>query len=337
MCRVRAVPGILAILATLACGIPGDASRDDAPADAVPSPGPWRAGGPYVQLLGTVQDGGLPHAACDCTRCAAARADPARRRRIASLAVCLPASGKVYLVDATPDVRDQLHRLRGLRDAPVGRVDRAPVDGVFLTHAHLGHYLGLAFFGFEAVHTRSLPVFATAAMGSFLESNAPWAQLVRLGNIRLVEIAPGSPVGLEDGVTVTAILVPHRDEYADTVAYAITGPDRSVLYVPDTDAWTTWSPSLQERLDGVDVAVLDGTFFSPAELPGREIGEIGHPLIETTMDLLESRVADGTLQVLFTHLNHSNPALDPSGAARHSIDERGFTVADDGQVLALYE
>jgi pyrroloquinoline quinone biosynthesis protein B len=323
-------------LGALACGDRASVSRDDAHAGALPDPAGGLARGPYVQVLGTAQDGGLPHAACDCTRCAAARSDPQRRRRIASLAICLPASGKVYLVDATPDVREQLHQLRGLRDAPVGGVDRAPVDGVFLTHAHLGHYLGLAFFGFEAVHTRSLPVYSTAAMGAFLDANAPWDQLVRLGNIQRIQIEPDSPVELEDGVTVTALLVPHRDEYSDTVAYLIAGPDRSVLYVPDTDAWASWSPPLRERLEDVDVALLDGTFFSLDELPGRAIGEIGHPLIETTMDLLESRVAGGALEVLFTHLNHSNPALDPGGAARRTIHERGFAVAGDGQVFALY-
>ena len=112
------------------------------------------------------------------------------RRLISSLAIVLPASREVYLVDATPDVRRQIDLLADVRDAPAGQVDRAPVDGVMLTHAHLGHYTGLAFFGFEAVHTSGLPVFCTPRMADYLRSNGPWSQLVAIGNLELREVAP---------------------------------------------------------------------------------------------------------------------------------------------------
>ncbi|NIS30268.1 MAG: MBL fold metallo-hydrolase, partial [Actinobacteria bacterium] len=94
-----------------------------------------------------------------------------------------------------------------MRQPAAGRVDRAPVDGIFLTHAHLGHYTGLAFFGFEAVHTKDLPVHATPAMADYLRSNGPWNQLVEIGNIRLVESDPSRPVELGQGVSVTPLRV----------------------------------------------------------------------------------------------------------------------------------
>lgn len=150
-------------LALAACGVeaPGGLAEAEAPA------------GPFVRVIGTVQDGGLPHAGCTCERCEAARRDPARRRLVASLAVVLPASGRVYLVDASPDLHEQLDLLADVRDPPAGATDRVPVDGVLLTHAHIGHYLGLAFFGYETMHTRDLPVFATPRMAAFLRGNGP--------------------------------------------------------------------------------------------------------------------------------------------------------------------
>jgi len=280
---------------------------------ATPPPEPSSALAPRVVALGTVQDAGLPQPGCTCERCTAARRDPARRRYVASLALVVPRSGHTWLIDATPDLPAQIDRIQTWRPHPQGRPDRAPVDGVLLTHAHIGHYLGLALFGFEAINTRELPVYASPRMAAFLRANGPWSQLVGKRNIALRELRPGAPFVLDAGVTVTPIAVPHRDEFTDTMAFLVRGPRRSLLYVPDTDGWASWPRPLPEVLRGVDVAILDGTFFSPDELPDRDLTKIRHPLITGTMDLLAPLVRSGRLRVLFTHLNHSNPALDRRG------------------------
>ena len=291
--------------------------------------------GPFVRVLGTVQDGGFPHAACSCTRCTAARKDPALQRKVASLALCFPSAPRVYLVDATPDIRQQLKAVGDVRSAPEGRVNRAPVDGIFLTHAHMGHYLGLGFFGFEAVNTTGLPVYCTPRMGEFLRNNGPWDQLVRLGNIQIRESLLAEPVTLDKGVTITALPVPHRDEYTDTVGFLIRGARSKLLYVPDTGTWQSWNPALPEIIKDVDIAILDGTFYSMDELPGRPVSSIGHPLITQSMDLLESEVHSGRLRVFFTHLNHSNPALEVDSRARRETEERGFRILEEGQTFPL--
>jgi pyrroloquinoline quinone biosynthesis protein B len=108
-----------------------------------------------------------------------------------------------------------------------------------------------------------------------------------------------------------------------------------VLYVPDTDAWSAWSPSLLEALGEIDVAILDATFFSTAELPGRDVSKIGHPLITDSMDLLEPLVRAGSLEVYFTHLNHSNPAILPDSPEHEEIERRGFAVLTEGQEIPL--
>lgn len=293
--------------------------------------------GPRVIALGTAQDGGMPQTGCDCSRCAAARKDPALTRHVASLAIHVPATGHVYLVDATPDLPEQIEKIHAFRGHPEGKTDRRPVDGVLLTHAHIGHYLGLAHFGFESLNTKDLPVHVSPRMAEYLRGNGPWSQLVRLGNIAIREFQPGARFELEEGLSVTAIRVPHRDEYSDTMAFLIRGPKKTLFYVPDTDTWKTWARPLPQFLEEekVDIALLDATFYSPDELPDRDVTKIKHPLVTDSMDLLEPLVKAGRLQVWFTHMNHSNPAMDRDGAARKAIEARGFRVLDEGDEFEL--
>lgn len=288
---------------------------------------------PFVLVLGTAQDGGIPHAGCHCPRCDAARDDGTRVRLIASLAVVLPEPRRVFVIDATPDIRRQLDMLRD-PDRPQG-TDRAPVDGILLTHAHIGHYLGLAFLGFEAIHSRGVPVHASAPLAEYLRNNGPWSQLVRLENVVLFETSPGRRIELGQGVSVTPLAVPHRDEYTDTSGFVVRGPRRTVLYVPDTDSWDAWDPPLTERLEAVDVAILDGTFYSVDELPGRDVSAIGHPLISDSIELLQPMLSERAVEVFFTHLNHSNPVLDDDGRILEQIEARGFGVLADGQRIPL--
>lgn len=291
--------------------------------------------GPRVVVLGTVQDGGMPQTGCDCSNCSLARRNPSLARHVASLAIDFPKTDHVYLVDATPDLPEQIEEIHTFRAHPEGKTDRAPVDGVLLTHAHIGHYLGLAHFGFESLSTKDIPVWVSPRMAEFLKTNGPWSQLVRLGNIALREFQPGQPFDLEEGVSVKPLPVPHRDEYTDTMAFLIHGPKKTLLYVPDTDSWKAWPRPLLDVLaeEKVDVALLDATFYSPDELPDRDVSKIKHPLITQSMDLLEPLVKSGKLRVYFTHLNHSNPALDPNGVARKAIEMKGFRVlAEDDQI-----
>lgn len=285
-------------------------------------------------VLGIAQDGGMPHLGCEKACCAEAR----RAGRV-EYPACLglvdrrgDAAPKLLLVEATPGIEHQiavLHELAGVRDR-----GREPVDAVLVTHAHIGHYLGLAQFGREVAASRMLPVWCSERFAGFLRGSGPWQQLVALGQIDVRPFAIGEPFEPWPGITVRALAVPHRDEYSDTMAFVIAGPDRRVLFVPDIDAWDKWPGLLERLLDGVDVAYLDGTFFDGSELPGRSLDEIPHPLMIRTMARLAdvARARPGTLR--FLHLNHTNPALsDP--AVRAQIEAAGFAVAAMGERLRL--
>jgi pyrroloquinoline quinone biosynthesis protein B len=119
-------------------------------------------------------------------------------------------------------------------------------------------------------------------------------------------------------------LVPHRDEYTDTVGFIIAGPQKRLLYIPDIRNWETWDKSIKKEVGRVDYALLDGTFFSPDELPGRDLSKIGHPFIRASMDILGPAAKSGKGRVYFTHLNHTNRALDPDGEELKELGEKGF-------------
>lgn len=269
--------------------------------------------------LGSAQDGGVPQAGCGCAACAAARRDPALRRLVACLALVDHAAGAAWLVDATPDFPRQLDLLAALAPG-------CALRGILLTHAHIGHYAGLIHLGREVMGARAMPVYATAAMAAFLRANGPWSQLVGLGNVDLRPLVPGQPLALAAGLTVTPTAVPHRAEFSDTVALLAAGDGRSLFYCPDVDRWDAWAVDLPAFLGGVDVALLDGTFYDAAELPGRDLAEIPHPLVTTTAALLAGTQCD----VQFTHLNHSNPLLAP-GPQRDGLAARGMGVVEDGR------
>lgn len=274
-------------------------------------------------VLGIAQDGGVPHIGCTQAACVEARRDPARRERVASLGLIDDTEGRRFLIDATPDLPSQLESLNaGRRPAD----PRRPVDGILLTHAHVGHYAGLMYLGREALGSNGVPVYATARMARFLRENAPWSQLVSLGNIEIRELEPGREVALTASLKVTARLVPHRDELSDTVAFVVRGPGGSLLYLPDIDKWERWERPLEDELAAVDRALVDGTFYAADEIPGRSLADIPHPLVGETLARLRTRPQLAS-RVWFVHLNHTNRLLWDR-AARQGL--AGSHVAKDG-------
>jgi pyrroloquinoline quinone biosynthesis protein B len=292
---VRSVVGILVLVAAAAgtlstpgtLGTPGTLSilQSD-----------WQ-----LQVLGIAQDAGIPHLGCDQALCASIRAGKRRAEKVTSLGLVDRASGVAYLFEATPDFVAQVHTLTG---------GRAP-DGIFLTHAHIGHYTGLMYLGRESIGARAVPVYASAALLDYLRTNGPWSQLTALGNIASRPLDPDRPVSLPGGVRVTAFRVPHRDEFSDTVGYRIDGPRRSAIFIPDIDRWEKWDRSIRELADAVDLAFVDGTFAAPTEV-NRNIEEIPHPMMSRTRELVRGTRA----KLWFIHINHTNAEIDASDVVR---------------------
>lgn len=253
-------------------------------------------------VLGIAQDAGIPQLGCDQELCKSIREGKRKPERVSSLGLVNAALGLSYLFDATPDMVSQLGTLNG---------GHAPT-AVFLTHGHIGHYTGLMYFGRESIDAKSIPVHGTERMANYLRTSGPWSQLVSRNNIDLRVLTPDTAVELADGIKVTPFLVPHRDEFTDTVGYLIEHAGHRALFIPDIDQWSKWPRSIRAVVDGVDLAFLDGTFASADELPGRSTADIPHPLIPATRALLAGTRA----QVWFIHLNHTNKEIAAQDVAR---------------------
>ena len=295
-----------------------------------------------VYILGSGQDAGLPQFGSRMVPDMAARVDPLAVRLGPSICV-LDDDGRCFLVDVSPDIKEQENRLLKL-PAYANRANRNPFDGVLLTHAHMGHYAGLVHFGREAANCSKLPVWCTEQMAGFLAANAPWEQLVSLKNIELrpTGVSAGDagsdalrrsqtapPFEPWAGLNVRAIPVPHRGEYTDTVGISI---NEKLLYVPDIDNWDAW-PNALEEVGKHEVCLLDATFYSREELPGRDLSTISHPFITDTIKKFKDLTKDR--RIILTHFNHSNPVCDPGSKEARSVTAAGFELAQEMMSIRL--
>ena len=284
---------------------------------------------PYLFVLGVAQDAGLPQAGCYEKHCMPAWKDAHLRKGAASLGLIDPASNKKYMFDATPNFPEQLFKLE--EEAPSERFELA---GIFLTHAHIGHYAGLMFLGHEAMGASQVLVYAMPRMREYLEKNGPWSQLVDYKNIVLMPLQDKEEQVL-GRVRVTPFLVPHRDEYSETVGYRIEGPSKSALFIPDINKWSQWETDLSELVKTADYALIDGSFFADGELPGRDMSKIQHPFVVESMQILEGLSREERSKVWFIHMNHTNPLLNENSKEHELVRSAGFNIAAEGIRLPL--
>ncbi|MGD8565625.1 MAG: MBL fold metallo-hydrolase [Candidatus Bathyarchaeota archaeon] len=275
-----------------------------------------------MKILGSGQDGGIPHTGCFCDLCILARKDHRYRRLGPSVAIADLDDDLCFLVDASPDFKIQLDTVieENLKTKRGGKI---PLDGILLTHSHFGHIGGLWHLGREVLEENELPIYATRKIHQFFQENYPFNLLIKNRNVRIEEIESQKMFEL-DGVKVLPIKVPHRDEIGDTVAYVIESK-RRVLYMPDLDKWT---PTLLEMVRNCEVALIDGTFHSRKEVSGFE--NTPHPPILETVRLLEGADAE----IVFVHINHTNP-VNRNGTERKHLENKGFKIAFDGMEIPI--
>jgi pyrroloquinoline quinone biosynthesis protein B len=281
----------------------------------------------YVTVLGIAQDGGYPQAGCTAEHCQRHWRGEEKKRQVVSLGLTDQASGQNWLFEATPDFTSQLQQLQQASGS-------SKLSGIFLTHAHMGHYAGLLQLGREAMGAQGMPVYVMPKMKEFLETNAPWSQLVSLGNIKLVVMEADKSIQLATALWVTPLKVPHRDEFSETVGFRIETAEKSLLFIPDIDKWPLWDRDIRSEVARVDVALLDATFYEDGELPNRNMSEIPHPFVSETISLFSSLSASEKRKVKFIHFNHTNPLIF-EGPEREQVKKLGFGVATEGERIQL--
>jgi pyrroloquinoline quinone biosynthesis protein B len=282
----------------------------------------------YIYILGNTQDAGLPHIGCQHPFCEDSF-NVYEEHYTTSIAVVNSDIKKYILFEATPDITFQLNNLKqNIFD------EFLLPESIYITHAHIGHYTGLMYFGREALGAKDLMVRVLPRMSNFLQNNGPWSQLVDINNIKISEINFGSSTKELASIYITPVQVPHRDEYSETAGYIIKGKNKKALFIPDIDKWEKWDRDLSQLAKEFDFLLIDATFYDSKEI-NRDISEIPHPLVTETMNLLSGLNKENRSKVYFIHMNHTNMMLDPNSDLSKLVTSKGFNIARLGQKLYL--
>jgi len=292
--------------------------------------------GVSVTILGTAQDGGIPQAGCSCERCNEAHKDLKLRKYPVSLGI-IGTDGSKHIIEVTKNLSEQL-----MIWSTNGNELFIP-ETVSITHLHLGHVEGIGQFGKPVMASKEVDVFLSHKNKNIFDERSDIKLMIEENNIRthaknfnqLFEPMQGC------GFSLQFISIPHRSELGDTAAIIIKGNKRNILFMPDQDSWEeTLEYYSKENIRGflkmfdINEALIDGTFWSMEELPGRNISEIPHPTIQDSLKLLGKRMENDP-RISFLHLNHSNPVNDIGSKQRKLVEENGWRVSEIGDVLKL--
>lgn len=278
----------------------------------------------FLVVLGTVQDAGSPHIACKKDCCKSLWDKDNIDRQVVSLGLIDKENNQKYIFEASPDFTKQVKKLKSFLP---NNTHETP-DGIFLTHAHIGHYTGLMYLGKEAMNAKNIPVYAMPNMLNYLTKNGPWSQLVSTNNILLSPIFNEQEVILSNNLKVIPFIVPHRDEYSETVGFKIIGPNKSAIFIPDIDKWEKWNKSILDEISKVDYAFLDATFYDGEELNNRDISQIPHPFVIESMNKFKTLSQNEKSKIYFIHLNHTNPLLNKESKQYETVIKNGFNIAN---------
>lgn len=262
---------------------------------------------------------------CDSPFCKDAWKNPKLRQMVSSIALVNPNTKERWIFDATPDLPEQFQLLKNITGDFFNNI-----SGIFLTHAHIGHYTGLMYLGRESMNTKDVKVYAMPRMKEMLEKNAPWSQLVSIKNIALQPLENKQNTKISENISVQPFLVPHRDEFSETVGFKITINSKSLVFIPDIDKWQKWSEKLEDVVKSSDYVLIDGTFYADGEI-NRPMSEVPHPFISETTDLLKDLPLREKNKVYFIHFNHSNPLVQGNKTKIKELKAKGFNLTFQGQ------
>ena len=288
-----------------------------------------KAASPYIVVLGIGQDAGVPQIGCETPFCKKAWKNQKLRRMVSSIALVNPDTNERWIFDATPDFPEQFELLKKV----TGDYSNT-ISGIFLTHAHIGHYTGLMYLGRESMNSKDVKVFAMPRMKTMLETNAPWSQLVHIKNIVISPLDDNKSVKLTETLKVEPFLVPHRDEFSETVGYKIISSNKSLIFIPDIDKWQKWSQKLEDVIKSNDYVFVDGTFYQDGEI-NRPMSEVPHPFVSESMELLKNLPAKDKAKVFFIHFNHTNPLVQNDKKTIKELKSKGFGIAFERQRIDL--
>jgi pyrroloquinoline quinone biosynthesis protein B len=302
----------------------------------------------HVVLLGTAAGGGFPQWNCWCAGCRTARCDPSAARPRTQSSAAVSADGcRWFLLNASPDIREQLRRVQAQQ--PPAAVRHVPIEAAVLTDAELDHTLGIVLLREAGV----LPLYATRAVASILDKDSRLLATTRaFSAVPLTELSLERPIdlahrdGSPSGLSVEAFAVP-----ASPPRFAARGQNGHTIGLMIRDEQThshcafvpgcgDLAATLLDRLGRADVLLFDGTFWADDELIALGIGnrsarQLDHLPITGLGGSLGPLAALPCRHRVYTHINNTNPILLERSPEREIVTRAGLTVGFDGLRLTV--
>jgi pyrroloquinoline quinone biosynthesis protein B len=308
-----------------------------------------------VIVLGSAAGGGFPQWNCNGRNSADLRQNVAglRPRTQASVAVGVK-PGEFILLNASPDLRQQINDTTELQPDPSGPARNSPIKTVVLTNGDVDAIAGLltlregqAFNIYGS--SRVLDVLAANSVFDVLDASLVKRLPIELGKRFKVE-GPSGPLGIE----IEAFVVPGKiplyleDEEAgvdlgtkegDTLGLKVieTATGEHFFYVPGC---AKLDDDLRARLKGAPLVFFDGTLYTNDEMIKQGLlnktgDRMGHMNMSGASGTIAAFADLGVKRKIFIHINNSNPALREDGPARKAVEAAGWEVSYDGMALKV--
>jgi pyrroloquinoline quinone biosynthesis protein B len=301
-----------------------------------------------VVVLGAAAGGGFPQWNCGCPNCdGVRRGDPRLVARTQDSVAISPAgvpAGGWTLLNASPDIAAQIQANAILH--PRSRRD-SPIRSIVLTNGDLDHTLGL----FSLRESWPLTLYATDAVREGLEGrNALFRTLRRFPTQvtwKRLELGHATPLD-ETGLTIEARPLPGKPPVhlvgvtppspEDNVGLWIRDPARGTLVV--YAGAVSRVDGLAPSLDGADVVLLDGTFWSSDELVALGLSraraeDMAHAPIGGPGGTLAALASLRAKRRIYTHINNSNPILLAGSPEHRAVLEAGWEIAHDAMEITV--
>jgi pyrroloquinoline quinone biosynthesis protein B len=308
----------------------------------------------HIKVLGSAAGGGFPQWNCNCRNCASVRAGTPgfRARTQSSLAVSRDGISWA-LLNASPDLRQQINDNRELQPDIKAGLRHSPIKAAVLTNGDVDHIIGLI----NLREAQPFAIYASKRILDVLAANSVFQvladPLVPRNEITLDQPFNLAGGGVDLGLTVEAFAVPGKvalyledkssGDYGgregDTIGLKISDPaeKKSFFYIPGCAAV---DERLATRLKGATVVFFDGTLFTDDEMIEQGLlnktgARMGHISMSGDAGSITAFSKLGVGRLIYVHINNSNPALDENSPARKAIDGAGWEVGYDGMEVRL--
>ena len=304
-----------------------------------------------ILVLGAAAGGWFPQWNCNCSTCRQAWQGDAQARPRTQSSLAVSADGARWvLLNASPDLRQQILQNRALWPAQPGR--HSPIAAVVLTNADVDHVAGLL----SLRERQAFSLYADARVHATLRANTIFnvlSELVvrrELARETSVDVLDGA--GMPLGVRITAFAVPGKvalyleEETAgpgfgtqdgDTVGLEIAAGGKRFFYLP---ACAALPQTLADRLRGAELVFFDGTLWRDDEMATHNVGaktgqRMGHMSLSGPHGTLAAFESLGVQRKVLIHINNTNPVLLTHAPERRDVTAAGWDVAEDGMEIEL--